>query len=156
MRHHSVTLVALLIAAGSTVHAQSDEPSAPVATLEVPLDTVALALEVDPEMPLCDPWEEAEEPLLKGEGEVAAAPSGPCLFIDLRVCTGTMDELGNCLSGCCPPPKPVALPKALPMPPAPPMPPGSMGLVGLHIVSKTKTTPDFVWATFEHRDHVQP
>ena len=32
----------------------------------------------------------------------------------------------------------------------------TMGLVGLHIIHKTVTQPQFVWATFEHVDNVPP
>src|SRR5688572_3421065 len=31
--------------------------------------------------------------------------------------------------------------------------PAQLGLTGLHIVSKTPTHPDFIWATFEHRNN---
>jgi hypothetical protein len=34
--------------------------------------------------------------------------------------------------------------------------PATMGLVGLHIVHKTVSQPQFVWATFEHVDNVPP
>jgi hypothetical protein len=34
--------------------------------------------------------------------------------------------------------------------------PATMGLVGLHIIHKTVSQPQFVWATFEHVDNVPP